>query len=105
MSHIVEVFHKNHDSDTAVHVANVSVPEGTEATDALEFAYRWTQNIQDSWSMKGKEDGNTAVEIIAPLHVIDEKTYGLRSTMMFDKMVYLGKTYEVATFGFTELEV
>ncbi len=33
----------------------------------------------------------------------DGETYGLRSSMMFDKMIYLGKTYEVAMMGFKEI--
>ena len=34
----------------------------------LEYAYRWTQNIMDSWSMKMPADGNDAVTVVKPLH-------------------------------------
>ena len=97
----VQVFHIN--GGERVHVANVEVPNGTSASDACEFAYRWTQNIMDSWSMKMPEDGNDAVTVIAALPSHGGKTYGLRSSMMGDEFVYDGKTYYCATFGFKEV--
>ena len=33
-------------------VAFVEVNDAETLTDKLEFAYRWTQNIMDSWSLK-----------------------------------------------------
>ena len=33
-------------------VAFVDVPEGTETNEALEYAYRWTNNVMGAWSRK-----------------------------------------------------
>ena len=72
--------------------------------EACEYAYRWTQNIMDSWSMNGPADGNANVEVVADLHVdSDGKTWGLRSTSMGDHMQAMGKTYVVAAVGFEEV--
>lgn len=70
---------------------------------ALEYAYRWTQNIQDSWSMKGDEDGNDAVTVMAPLEQHNGRVYGLRSTSMGDHMLLGNKKYKVAAVGFKEI--
>ena len=99
----VQVIHKQFE-DTPVHVANVTTPPGDHDM-SLEYAYRWTQNIMDSWSMKGAQDGNDWVEVVAPLHTVDGKTYGLRSTSMGDEMIIEGKTYVVSAFGFEQKEV
>jgi hypothetical protein len=73
--------------------------------EACEYAYRWTQNIMDSWSMKGAADGNDRVEVVQPLHVDEQgKQWGHRSTSMGDHMCAMGKTYEVAAVGFKQLE-
>ena len=42
-------------------VALVEVDENMSLGEKLEYAYRWTQNIMDSWSMKLPEDGNDNV--------------------------------------------
>ena len=89
-------------------VAFVDVPVDTVAAgiDAcLEYAYRWTQNISDSWSMKGEQDGNENVTVMADLP-ISQKTgqvMGLRSTSMGDQILLGNKKYEVAWSGFEEL--
>ena len=65
-------------------VAFVDVPDGTETNDALEYAYRWTNNVMGSWSIKeetfsnGESNGdyNPNVTVMAPLH---EGGLGLRS--------------------------
>lgn len=85
-------------------VALVEVGE-LAGTEALEYAYRWTQNIMDSWSMKGAADGNDRVEVVKALHVDEQgKQWGHRSTSMGDHMQAMGKTYEVASVGFEEVE-
>ena len=33
----------------------------------LEYAYRWTQNIMDSWSLKMPEDGNDDVTVMGDI--------------------------------------
>ena len=84
-----------------------------QGTDALEYAYRVTQNIEGSWS-KGKTfvfkgethvngDYNEDVTVMAPLEVIDGVEYGLRSTSMNDQMLFGNKKYKVAAFGFEEI--
>jgi hypothetical protein len=69
--------------------------------EALEVAYRWTQNFEDSWSIKdGNPDNSDAVTIEAPLPVYAGRTYGLRSTSVGDEMEINGVRYVVASFGF-----
>ena len=90
--------------DTPRTVALVEVGSRT-GTDALEYAYRWTQNIMDSWSMKMPQDGNDDVTVMAELHVDENgKTWGLRSTSMGHQMLLGNTKYEVAAFGFKEVD-
>ena len=98
--------------DTPHVVAFVDVPEGTEEMEAMEYAYRWTNNVMGSWSIKKEvfEDGETNgdfnpnVTVMAPLHVDDSgEEWGLRSTSVGDQMLVGTKKYEVASFGFKEI--
>ena len=89
--------------DTPRTVALVEVGD-RQGTEALEYAYRWTQNIIDSWSQKLPVDGNDAVTVMADLPVVDGKTYGLRSTSMGDQMLLGNKKYTVAMVGFEEIQ-
>lgn len=89
--------------DTPRTVALVEVGDRT-GTDALEYAYRWTQNIIDSWSQKLPVDGNPDVTVVADLPVVEGKTYGLRSTSMGDQMLLGNKKYTVAMVGFEEIQ-
>ena len=94
--------------DTPHVVAFVDVPDGTDDMNAMEYAYRWTNNVMGSWSRKEKffEDGskngdyNENVTVMAPLH---EGGMGLRSTSMGDQMLVGTKKYEVAMLGFEEI--
>jgi len=89
--------------DTPRTVASVEV--GTRTGEAaLEYAYRWTQNIMDSWSKKMPEDGNDDVTVMAPLEVHNGVEYGLRSTSVGDQMLLGNKKYRVASFGFKEVD-
>lgn len=90
-------------------VAFVDVPENFTTDDALEYAYKRTNNIMGSWS-KGpyiedqvNEDFSKDVTVMAPLEVIDGVEYGLRSTSMGDQMVFGTKKYRVAMCGFEEI--
>ena len=95
----IKVIHRAFE-DTPYTAAVVDCPTDN-ILEACEYAYRWTQNIMDSWSMKGAADGNVNVEVVAKLHVDAEgKTWGLRSTSVGDHMQALGATYEVAGLGF-----
>jgi len=83
-------------------VALVEVGERT-GTSALEYAYRWTQNIMDSWSLKMEQDGNDDVTVMGELPVHDGQTFGLRSTSMGDHMLLGTTKYKVAMVGFEEI--
>jgi hypothetical protein len=89
-------------------VAFVDVPVDTVAAgvDAcLEYAFRWTQNIADSWSMKGERDGNDNVTVMADLPVSKKtgQVMGLRSTSVGDQILFGNKKYRVAFAGFEEV--
>jgi hypothetical protein len=81
-------------------VAFVDVPEDSTLIDKLEYAYRWTQNIMDSWSLKMPEDGNDAVTVVGDV----SDGYGLRSTSVGDQMLVGNVKYKVARFGFETLD-
>ena len=91
--------------DTPRTVALVEVGNRT-GTEALEYAYRWTQNIMDSWSLKMPEDGNDDVTVMAELPVSKRtgQTMGLRSTSVGDQMLLGTTKYRVASFGFKEVD-
>tara|TARA_B100001287_G_scaffold155484_1_gene130787 strand:- start:74 stop:421 length:348 start_codon:yes stop_codon:yes gene_type:complete len=101
----VTVIHKAFE-DAPIKVAEVETTL-TDVNEALEYAYRWTNNVMGSWSRpektfsNGEKNGdyNPAVTTLAPLH----DGMGLRSTSMGDQMVVEGKTYEVAMLGFEEV--
>ena len=98
--------------DTPRTVAFVEVGERT-GTDALEYAYRRTQNIDGSWSKgpviewEGQEHDNgdysEDITVMQPLHVNEGKTYGLRSTSVGDHILFGTVKYRVDSFGFSEL--
>tara|TARA_B100001939_G_C16869156_1_gene585531 strand:+ start:267 stop:695 length:429 start_codon:yes stop_codon:yes gene_type:complete len=111
----VTVIHMPHPADTeseAVRVAEVTIPaEITTESEACEYAYRWTQNIMGSWSIKdGNADNNDNVKRLAPLH---EGGMGLRSSMMGDHFIVhsdnawshseQGEVYECAMMGFEHM--
>lgn len=92
-------------------VAFVEVGE-REGMDALEYAYRWTNNVMGSWSIKkeffGEEkngDYNEDVTVMAPLYVDETgKEWGHRSTSVGDQMLLGNKKYRVAFAGFEEVK-
>lgn len=102
----VTVFHKDFETNAFTRVAVVTVYHNDEK-EACEYAYRWTQNIMDSWSHpEGVEDKNPNVEIVGELPVRGDKVYGLRSSMMGDRFyVEDGDAYECAMVGFEALPV
>jgi hypothetical protein len=79
--------------------------------ECLEYAYRWTNNVLGSWSIKKTSfpdpangdringDYNEDVTVLAPR----ADGMGLRSTSMFDRMIADGKTYKVDMMGFKEV--
>ena len=87
-------------------VAEVNVWHTEDVDAALEYAYRYTNNVDGSWSMKIGGDANNDVTVLVPLLVTaDGRKMGLRSTSMFDRMVLNGKIYKVDMMGFKELEM
>ena len=83
-------------------VAEVNSPHA-KVEEALEYAYRWTNNVMGSWSRDDLEDNgdyNPNVTRVAPLH---EDGMGLRSTSVGDMMHVDGRSFEVARMGFQEL--
>ena len=94
--------------ETPTAVAKVHT-EGMDLFQATEYAYRYTNNVDGSWSMKIGEDANDDVEVIAPLIQHNGKAYGLRSTSVGDVMkVDDGEGFvdyfKVAGFGFEPCE-
>lgn len=87
-------------------VAFVEVGERV-GTEALEYAYRWTNNVMGSWSIKEEffEDGepngdyNQNVTVMAPL----EEGMGIRSTSVGDQILMGTKKYKVSMIGFEEI--
>ena len=99
--------------DTPHTVALVDVPEFPSLSETLEYAYRWTNNVMGSWSIKEEvfEDGtpngdfNPNVTVMKPLEKDDSgKEWGHRSTSMGDQMLVGNKKYVVAMMGFETLE-
>jgi hypothetical protein len=86
------------------HMATVDAPQA-DVEDALEYAFRWTQNIQGSWSLPGNPDYNPRVTLHGPLPTIfGGQPIGVRSSMVGDRLaVEGGSTYVVSAFGFREL--
>ena len=99
----ITVVHKAFE-DTPIIVAEVTAPADAGSVEsALEYAYRWTNNVMGSWSRDDLEDNgdyNPAVKRVADLH---ESGMGLRSTSMGDMMHVDGRSFEVAMMGFQEL--
>ena len=106
----VTVQHIDQDRETGavrgfVDVAEVNVWHTEDIDEALEYAYRYTNNIDGSWSMKIGSDANDDVTVLAALPVTaDGRTMGLRSTSMFDRLTVGDKTYRVSMTGFKEVE-
>ena len=81
-------------------VALVQTKEGMSLIEQLEYAYRWTQNIMDSWSLKMPMDGNDDVTVMGDI----SSGMGLRSTSVGDQILVGTEKYVVAGFGFQTLD-
>lgn len=80
-------------------VATVNASSFDDVNAALEYAWRYTNNVMGSWSLKIGEDANDDVEVL----VKREDGMGLRSTSMGDRMEIDGVEYRVAMVGFKEV--
>lgn len=93
-------------------VAEVDASSFENVDQALEYAYRYTNNVMGSWSIKKKflpmRDGNEMPngDYNGDVTVLRHRPDGMgqRSSMMGDRMIADGKTYEVAAFGFKMME-
>ena len=97
-------------------VALVKVDSNLSLPEKLEYAYRWTNSIEGSWSLKvksikheGKDypngDYNKNVIVVTPLYKDEDgKEWGHRSTSVGDQLVINDQVYVVAPFGFETLE-
>ena len=81
-------------------VALVHTKEGMTLSQKLEYAYRGTQNIMDSWSLKLPMDANDDVTVMG--EIVDGM--GLRSTSVGDQILVGTEKYVVAPMGFTTLD-
>lgn len=100
--------------DTPRTVAFVEVGD-RKGTEALEYAYMRTNNINGSWSrsrhveydgqLVENPDYSEDVQVMAELPVSERtgETMGLRSTSMGDQMLLGNTKYKVAMCGFEEI--
>ena len=130
----ITVQHANRNRETGnieefTSVAEVQIPDELsdydKTSEALEYAYRWTNNIEGSWSNEFSiitiADGSQIQngDFNKDVTVLDrrEDGLGLRSTMAFDRFIVDGqrqdgsvvpeyrRTFECAFVGFKELQV
>jgi hypothetical protein len=107
---IVKIFHHDFPAgpDALTHVADLNMPEGSDRETCLNMAYRFTQNIDGSWSMGerlpgGELNGDWCPRLtrIAPSHEREGKLYGLRSSMVGDVFELAdGERWRVEARGF-----
>lgn len=110
-----KVFHKNELGQFAqVALVDLSDAEfdNMSVTDALEYAWRWTQNIAGSWSMKLAEDANDRVTVTAEFPTYMGRVYGHRSSDLGDiiqiedsVLTDADGSYTVEAVGFKKVEV
>jgi hypothetical protein len=110
----IMVIHTDRETNNQEAVAAVTF-NGTDVDAGLEYAYRWTNNIDGSWS-KGEDvefdgrlyentDFNENVKVLAPLPKFMGRTLGHRSSSVGDIMIVDGEAYKVASFGFEKMEI
>ena len=92
------------EGETPKAVAKVKT-SGLDLFQATEYAYRYTNNVDGSWSMKIGADAQDCVEVIAPLIMHNGQQFGLRSTSVGDIMLVddgegFQDYFKVAGFGF-----
>lgn len=111
----IEVLHYDKMSNSYEKVAEVNTDfiHGIETVEqALEYAYRWTNNIDGSWSIKDEvfidgfnnTDFNPYITVIKPLITYNGRQYGHRSSDVGDIFVVDGARYRCDNIGFSNLE-
>lgn len=108
----IQVHHLNFQTNQFDPVAEVDAPDNLSLSLQLEYAFRWTNNVNGSWSKQQETlepgnfpntDFNPRVKVMADLPVRNGRVYGLRSTSVGDRMVAPGgKVWYVDAFGFSE---
>lgn len=109
---ILDVFHSAYEPEP-VYVATVKLDDSLEVWEALEEAWKLTQNLMGSWSQGSvirsltgnlveNPDFDERVTVVAelPKHKVTGETLGLRSTSMGDFIIVKGQLYRAAMFGF-----
>ena len=114
----VQVFYQERDGSFS-HIANITfqhlnLNDQVDVKEGLELSFHYTQNLSGSWSRGPRlefegsilknPDWTSNVEVVKPLEIYNGQEYGHRSSMVGDRMIVDGRTYEVATFGFKEVE-
>ena len=91
-------------------VAEVNVPveisSSSPIDDCLEYAWRYTNNVDGSWSLKIGDDANDNVTVLEDLSISKRtgKPMGVRSSMTGDRLDVDGDEYKVAMFGFKKVQ-
>ena len=109
------VKHSKYNRESGAYIGSTSVAEVNIAellpfaneNECLEYAYRWTNNVMGSWSIKEQYlptrkgepalngDYNDDVTVLAPR----PDGMGQRSTMMGDHMIVIGESDEIGMQG------
>jgi hypothetical protein len=102
--HNESLFARNNDEKVVfTRVAVVEAPMD-DVMEALEYAYRWTNNVMGSWSRTDIEDNGDFNPNVTRVASLCEGGYGLRSTSVGDVMFTEDGKYEVAPMGFKKCE-
>ena len=108
---LIHVHHAEYPgSDLIEHVAVVDAPDHLDTIESLSYAFRWTNNVDGSWS-KDKTfrffgethdngDYNERVKCTAKPH---PEGYGTRSTSVGDIMCVGSDMFEVMPNGFRQI--
>mgnify|MGYP006250518501 FL=1 len=107
MTHMI-VVHKAFEDESQgrppYDAARIVYDYGRTVQDNLEFAFCWTQNIEDSWSKNMEHDGHERVESLIDV----SKRPGLRSTSVGDLVRIVSeegtRTFRVEGVGFKEVD-
>ena len=99
-------------------VAEVAIPVEISAfgtqTECLEYAYRWTNNVMGSWSIKEEYFPTRKGKVLTfngdyneNVTVLRQRPDGMgqRSSMMNDRFIADGVVYKVAVMGFKKVEM
>jgi|SRR6056300_264467 hypothetical protein len=101
----VTVLHRDHSIEDAMNVVAEVTVDTTDVNEALNHAYRYTQNIDGSWSRKEGSDASDTVKVM--MERPDGR--GLRSSMIEDRFMVSGeclpwalndREYECVSTGF-----